>query len=132
MDKKIDAAPKRTARKRTAAKEAVPAAAAIELFLPAARHVADYQVDLESEGAEPTRDFEKVLAKEPSETHIAFQKWVKKHVGVDIDLRTVQILISTYHEFQQSPERKAHMKEVRRNAAIKKAAQLARKQATAK
>jgi hypothetical protein len=132
MNKKIDAAPKRTARKRTAAKEAVPAVAAIELFLPANRHVADYSVDLTNEGEEPTRDYGKVLAKQPSETHIAFQEWVKKHVGVDVDVRTVQILISTYHEFQNSPERKAHMKKVGEAAAMKKAAQLARKQATAK
>lgn len=127
MEAIIDA-PKR--RRPTAKKSpAAPVAPKVEasVFLPEARHVADYTVDLMADGEEPTRDFSKMLAKTPSETHTAFSKWVKKHMDENIDPRTVQILISSYHEFQNDPSRKAHMKRVREAAAAKKAQALAKK-----
>lgn len=84
------------------------------------RHTQDYTVDLLDPGAEPERDYAKVLAKSPSETHLDYVAWVAKYVGVEIDARTVQILISTYHEFQKTPEQKAKTIQKRLAAAQKR------------
>jgi hypothetical protein len=85
------------------------------------RHTQDYTVDLMDEGSEPERDYSKVLAKSPSEVHLDYVAWVEKYVGVKIDARTVQILISTYHEFQATPAQKAKTIQKRLAAAEKRA-----------
>jgi hypothetical protein len=95
------------------------------------RHTMDYTVDLLDKGTEPERDYAKVLAKDPSETHHDYVAWVKQYVGVDIDPRTVQILISTYHEFQATPAQKAKTIQKRLVAAQKKAQAEATKKAKA-
>lgn len=95
------------------------------------RHTQEYTVDLLDKGEESERDFGKMLAKSPSETHQAFVAWVRKTMGEEIDARTVQILISTYHEFQRSPEQKAKMIEKRLNAAAARAMKAAAKKTVA-
>jgi len=85
------------------------------------RHTQDYTVDLLDPGAEPDRDYKKVLAKDPSQVHVDFVAWVQKYVGYDADVKTVQILISTYHEFQKTPEQKAKTIAKRLGAAQKRA-----------
>jgi hypothetical protein len=85
------------------------------------RHTQDYTVDLLDPGMEPERDFAKVLAKDPSETHLDFVAWVAEYVGYEADAKTVQILISTYHEFQKTPAQKAKTIAKRVAAAEKRA-----------
>jgi hypothetical protein len=85
------------------------------------RHTQEYTVDLLDEGIEPERDYSKVLAKSPSDVNLDFVAWVKEYVGVDIDPRTVQITISTYHEFQRTPAQKAKTIAKRLAAAQKRA-----------
>jgi hypothetical protein len=91
------------------------------------RHTQDYTVDLLDPGMEPERDYAKVLAKDPSETHLDFVAWVKQYVGYDADPKTVQILISTYHEFQKTPAQKAKTIQKRLAAAQKRGEQAAAK-----
>lgn len=96
------------------------------------RRTHEYTVDLMAPGVEPERDFAKVMAKDPSEVHLDFVAWVAEHVGYKADPKTVQILISTYHEFQASPAQKAKTQAKRLAAAAKRGEAAARKEAKAK
>ena len=118
------------AKPATATAPAVEAAPAVEVTR--IRHTQEYTVDLFADGVEPERDYDKLLAKDPSEVNLDFVAWVKKYVGYDADPKTVQILISTYKEFQQSPEQKAKTIAKRQAAAAKRAAAQMKKAAAAK
>jgi hypothetical protein len=133
-------------RRRPAAKKAVeaaPAAVVTDAVTSVAapnlvgadgsltRHTMEYTVDLLDPGTEPERDYSKVLAKDPSEVHLDFVEWVKLYVGYEADARTVQILISTYAEFQRTPWKKAKTIQRRVEAAQKRATAEASKKARA-
>lgn len=92
------------------------------------RQTHEYTVDLRDPGMETERDFDKLLAKEPSEVHHDFVAWFEKHSGYKCDVRTVQYLIATYvSDFQKDPAQKAKTIAKRDAAAAKRGLAAAKK-----
>lgn len=91
-----------------------------------------YTVDLLSPGSEnEKRDFDKLLAKDPSELHVEAAEWIHGKTGYKPDVKTLQLVLALYHEFQRSPEHKARTIAKRQEAAAKKGAAVKAKQARA-
>jgi hypothetical protein len=109
---------KTTTRRRRPAPEAAVVA---EVEVPRVRKTEGYEVDLQDQGAESERTWEKLLAKEPNATHREFQSWFEEQTGESLDLRTIQFTLATYAEFQRSPEHKAKTLAKREEAAKKRA-----------
>lgn len=92
-----------------------------EVVIPSERPVEGYVVDLQAEGTETERTFAKLLAKDPNSTHVAFKAWFLDATGVELDIKTVQYTLATYHEFQRSPEHREATQAKRTAAAQAKA-----------
>jgi hypothetical protein len=107
-----------TTRRRRPAPAQNPVA---EVEIPKVRQTEGYTVDLQSEGEETSRTWEKLLAKEPNDTHREFQAWFEEQTGESLDLKTIQFTLATYAEFQRSPEHKAKVQEQRRASAERRA-----------
>lgn len=128
----------RTARKsastrstaRKAAAPAKPAANPVaEVEVQSVRETVAHTADLAAPGTDTERDFEKLLAKEPNQNHTDFVAWFEDKTGVKLDVKTVQYAISTYSEFQRSPEHRATTQARRIAAAEKRAkAQVAKRE----
>lgn len=54
------------------------------------------------------------LEKEPSAVHERNAQWIKEQIGYDADLKTIQLCISTYQQFQRSDFNKAGNEEARK------------------
>lgn len=117
-----------TRRRRPAATAAKKAAPAVQV--PTSRDTTGYTVDLTDEGTEPTRDFGKLLEKDPSGTIQEFVDWFEGQTGHRLDVKTAQITVAAYAHFQRSPEHREVTQAKRREAAERKAqrqqAQIAR------
>lgn len=109
-----DEAPKRRTRRPQSNVQA-------EVEIPKVRPVEGYTVDLTAEGEDTERSFEKLLAKDPNETHAEFVAWFEEQTGEKLDIKTVQYTLATYKEFQNSPEHKAKTQAKRQAAARKRA-----------
>ncbi len=109
--------PTRTRRTRKAAEPTT-----VEVQVPTERPVEGYTVDLQAEGEDTNRSFDKLLAKDPNSNHLDFVAWFAAQSGVELDPRQVQLTLATYHEYQRSPEHKAKTQE-RREAALRTKAQ---------
>lgn len=66
------------------------------------------------------KTFAERAAAEPTELHKQFADWLKEKTGVDVDLKTVQLVTTMRMDFQSSEENQAALKE-RKAAAAKKA-----------
>lgn len=93
----------------------------VQVEIPKVRETQAYTADLTDPGAETSRNFEKLLAKDPGENILDFVAWFAKHTGKELDAKTAQCTVATYIEFQRSPEHKAKTQAKRVEAAKKKA-----------
>lgn len=66
------------------------------------------------------KTFAERAAAEPTDLHKQFADWLKEKTGVDVDLKTVQLVTVMRMDFQSSEENQAALKE-RKAAAAKKA-----------
>lgn len=117
-------------RKATTTKRRRPAPAAqpvAEVEIPKVRPVEGYTVDLQADGEDTSRTWEKLLAKDPNGTHQEFCDWFEENTGERPDVKTVQWVLATYQEFQRSPEHKAKTQAAREEAAKKRATAAAAK-----
>lgn len=48
-----------------------------------------------------------VSKKAPNDLHKQYAAWIKAQTGFEADLKTVQVLLASYHDFQASPEKQA-------------------------
>lgn len=67
------------------------------------------------------KDYKAVAAKEPSDLHRNFAAWLQEQTGVEVDLKTVQLVASLRHDFQRSDANQKDL-QARRNQATTKAA----------
>jgi hypothetical protein len=73
---------------------------------------------------------EALMGKEPSQVHKNFAEYCLDNMDYEVDLKTVQLVISQYQKFQKSPEQKA-FNEARKVAAAEAAAERETRQASA-
>lgn len=72
-------------------------------------------------------EYAKYLEKEPTEVHENCAEWIADKTGyADIDLKTVQLVLSLYSRFQRSPENQEHLSARRQSASEAKAARAER------
>jgi len=65
------------------------------------------------------KTFAERAAAEPTDLHVAFTAWLKEKTGIDVDLKTVQLVTTMRMDFQKSDENQAALKDRKANAAKK-------------
>lgn len=80
-----------------------------------------------------TRDVASYADKAPSANHKALAAWITEQTGVKVDVKSVSLAVLLVHEWQKSPEGKAHRvalaKDSKEAVAAKKATTAAKKTA---
>lgn len=65
----------------------------------------------------------------PTALHEAFAAWITEQTGVEVDLKTLQLVTVLRHDFQASPENQAELAKRKANAAAKRKSSAERKAA---
>lgn len=75
------------------------------------------------------KDFSQYASKEPTPLHVSYKTWLAEKIGIGadaLDLKTIQLAVVLYGDYQASPERKADKAREDAQAAERKAAQAAK------